>query len=194
MTLEQSDLLHVVERLHTNLNVELPGLRGHAALAPRPRRPLLPAKDQLRQAAGLLLLYPIENIAHTLLTVRAGSLPQHSGQVSLPGGAIEENETFEQAALRENAREIAIVAKELTRRFQTLLEHLEGINKGLNQARNHWNKFVSSYERRFLPQAKKLSDLDVWENVPELDRLDVDTRELPPSEVEQAISSNGHKG
>ena len=159
MTLEQSDLLHVVERLHINLNVELPGLRGHAALAPRPRRPLLPAKDQLRQAAGLLLLYPIENIAHTLLTVRAGSLSQHSGQVSLPGGAIEENETFEQAALRENAREIAIVAKELTRRFQTLLEYLEGINKGLNQARNHWNKFVGSYERRFLPQAKKSS---IW--------------------------------
>ena len=108
MTLEQSDLLHVVERLHINLNVELPGLRGHSALAPRPRRPLLPAKDRLRQAAGLLLLYPIENIVHTLLTVRAGSLPQHGGQVSLPGGAIEKNETFAQAALRETQEEVGV--------------------------------------------------------------------------------------
>jgi 8-oxo-dGTP pyrophosphatase MutT (NUDIX family) len=108
MTLEQSDLLQVVARLRNNLSVELPGLRGHSALAPRPRRPLLPAKNQLRQAAGLLLLYPIENIAHTLLTVRAGSLPQHGGQVSLPGGAIEENETFAQAALRETREEIGV--------------------------------------------------------------------------------------
>ena len=108
MTLEQSDLLQVVARLRINLSGELPGPRGHSALAPRPRRPLLPAKNQLRQAAGLLLLYPIENIAHTLLTVRAGSLPQHGGQVSLPGGAIEENETFAQAALRETREEIGV--------------------------------------------------------------------------------------
>ena len=108
MTLEQSDLLQVVARLRINLSVELPGLRGHSALTPRPRRPLLPAKNQLRQAAGLLLLYPIENITHTLLTVRAGSLPQHGGQVSLPGGAIDENETFAQAALRETQEEVGV--------------------------------------------------------------------------------------
>jgi 8-oxo-dGTP pyrophosphatase MutT (NUDIX family) len=108
MTLEHSDLLQVVKRLRINLSDELPGLRGHTALAPRPRRPLLPTKDQLRQAAGLLLLYPIENIVHTLLTVRAGSLPQHGGQVSLPGGAIEKNETFAQAALRETQEEVGV--------------------------------------------------------------------------------------
>ena len=108
MTLEQSDLLQIAARLRINLSVELPGLRGHSALTPRPRRPLLPAKNQLRQAAGLLLLYPIENITHTLLTVRAGSLPQHGGQVSLPGGAIDENETFAQAALRETQEEVGV--------------------------------------------------------------------------------------
>jgi 8-oxo-dGTP pyrophosphatase MutT (NUDIX family) len=108
MTLEQSDLLQVVARLRINLSVELPGLRGHSALAPRPRRPLLPEKNQLRQAAGLLLLYPIKNIAHTLLTVRTGSLLQHGGQVSLPGGSLEENETFAQAALRETQEEVGV--------------------------------------------------------------------------------------
>ena len=101
---------------------------------------------------------------------------------------------WQQLALHDQAKQIGIESKELTRRFETLLQHLQGVYKGLNQARNNWNKFVSSYERRFLPQAKKLTDLDVWENVPELDRLDVDTQELLPSEVEQAISSNGHRG
>ena len=79
-------------------------------MAPRPRREwpadLNPAR--IRQAAGLLVVFPIADRAHIVLTVRADTLERHSGQVSLPGGVIEPGETFEQAALREAHEEIAL--------------------------------------------------------------------------------------
>jgi 8-oxo-dGTP pyrophosphatase MutT (NUDIX family) len=40
--------------------------------------------------------------------VRADTLERHSGQVALPGGAVEPGETMEQTALREAAEEIAL--------------------------------------------------------------------------------------
>ena len=62
----------------------------------------------IRQAAGLLLVFPIVDRAHVILTVRAGTLGRHSGQVSLPGGGVETGETIEQAALREAHEEIGL--------------------------------------------------------------------------------------
>lgn len=64
--------------------------------------------SKIRHAAGLLLLFPIDGRAHVILTVRAQTLGNHSGQVSLPGGVIEPGETLEQAALREAHEEIGL--------------------------------------------------------------------------------------
>ena len=65
-------------------------------------------RARIRHAAGLLLLFPFENRPHLVLTVRAGTLERHGGQVSLPGGVVESGETFEQAALREAHEEIGL--------------------------------------------------------------------------------------
>ena len=59
-------------------------------------------------AAALLLLYPLDDAPHVLLTVRAGRLTQHGGQVSLPGGGVEGTETVRDAALREATEEVGI--------------------------------------------------------------------------------------
>ena len=64
--------------------------------------------SDIRHAAGLLLLFPVDDRAHVVLTVRAHTLDRHGGQVSLPGGVVEAGETFEQAALREAHEEIAL--------------------------------------------------------------------------------------
>jgi len=99
-----------VERLETAFTRELPGEPAQDTLAPIPRRewPAGFNPARIRDAAGLLLLYPIEHQAHVVLTVRADTLGRHSGQVSLPGGVVDPGESFEQAALREAHEEIAL--------------------------------------------------------------------------------------
>jgi 8-oxo-dGTP pyrophosphatase MutT (NUDIX family) len=99
----------VIARLEAALRAELPGATAHQWLAPRPRRQwpsgFNPAR--IRNAAGLLLVFPIDERAHVVLTLRADSV-RHGGQVSLPGGVVERGETFEQAAVRETHEEIAL--------------------------------------------------------------------------------------
>jgi 8-oxo-dGTP pyrophosphatase MutT (NUDIX family) len=100
----------VLHALVTALAAPLPGPTAQARLAPARRRgwPDGFAAARIRRAAGLLLLFPIGNHAHILLTVRAGTLGRHGGQVSLPGGVVEAGETVEEAALREAHEEVAL--------------------------------------------------------------------------------------
>ena len=89
----------------------LPGAAAHALMSPQPRRawPVGVAPESIRNAAGLLLVFPdAGDRAHVVLTVRAGTLGRHGGQVSLPGGVIEPGESYAHAALREAHEEIAL--------------------------------------------------------------------------------------
>ena len=99
----------VVEQIVAGLSA-LPGPAAQRRMAPVPRRGWTPGvlPDDLRRAAALLVLYPVDGAAAFLLTKRSSDLPHHSGQVSLPGGAVDDGETLEQAALREAQEEIGL--------------------------------------------------------------------------------------
>jgi 8-oxo-dGTP pyrophosphatase MutT (NUDIX family) len=96
--------------LESSLVAGLPGAAAHVHLAPVPRRqwPAGVNPARIRHAAGLLLMFPVNDRAHIVLTQRAHTLERHGGQISLPGGVVEPGETFERAALREAHEEIAL--------------------------------------------------------------------------------------
>ena len=110
-----STLYQIEAHVRAVLNDPAPRLAMHTALAPRPRSGwqagVIPAGS--RAAAALVLLYPIRQRVHLVLTRRAGTLGQHAGQVSLPGGAVDGHETVETAALREAREEIGLESADL---------------------------------------------------------------------------------
>jgi 8-oxo-dGTP pyrophosphatase MutT (NUDIX family) len=88
----------------------LPGLEAQLHMAPNPRVGWDPLTfpDGARDGAALLLVYPHDDTLHFPLTVRGSGLRNHTGQVSLPGGRVDQGESYEDAALREAEEEIGV--------------------------------------------------------------------------------------
>ena len=60
----------------------------------------------------LILIYPDEHgEAHLVLTERSPGEHRHAGQISLPGGQIDDDESIEEAALREAFEEVGLDAE-----------------------------------------------------------------------------------
>jgi 8-oxo-dGTP pyrophosphatase MutT (NUDIX family) len=84
---------------------------------PRPPRDLRHSVYQEgtgRLASVLVLLYPVDGGWWFVLTRRSDSLPNHKGQISLPGGAQEPGETPVETAIRETCEEIGICSDDIT--------------------------------------------------------------------------------
>jgi len=68
---------------------------------------------------------------------------------------------WQQEALQENAKEIAVLGKEMHDRLATTAEHLKRVGTGLNSAVGNYNKFVGSFERNVLATGRKFVALNI---------------------------------
>lgn len=69
--------------------------------------------EEVRIAAVMVLLVEIEDDIHVVFEERAHHLKRQPGEISFPGGMVEPEESFEQAALRECCEELLIEEKDL---------------------------------------------------------------------------------
>jgi 8-oxo-dGTP pyrophosphatase MutT (NUDIX family) len=102
-----------IQTLYQHLD-NLPGEEAHAAMAPYKRPSALEVKFKKeiihpKISAVALLLYPKENDIRFVLTQRPEYDGTHSGQISFPGGKLEEQDpTLKHTALRETKEEIGV--------------------------------------------------------------------------------------
>jgi len=93
------------------LSHPLPGIHAQLKMAPQPRlgRDLdLGIPAGCRESSVLILLYPRAGRLHLVLTRRTDMVQSHKGQISLPGGAREGDESPAQTALRETCEELGV--------------------------------------------------------------------------------------
>lgn len=101
-----------IEHLSNRLEKPLPGLNAQLRMAPTPlsdgpARELEPPPNA-KKSSVLILLFPNEKERlELILTLRSRDI-DHGGQISLPGGRSDENETYIETALREAEEEVGI--------------------------------------------------------------------------------------
>lgn len=101
----------VLSELRLALSHQLPGLAAQLQMAPIYRAEALRKRvlpPQPKEAGVLVLLYPRDGRLYFPLTRRTDTVESHKGQISLPGGAREANESLLETALRETREELCI--------------------------------------------------------------------------------------
>lgn len=99
-------------RLKQQLSKPLPGAAAHQQMAPAHRlssEHYLKTIKDYREGSVLILLYELNGVPHFVLTLRPSYEGIHSGQISLPGGKIEQSDANPvETALRETEEEIGV--------------------------------------------------------------------------------------
>ncbi|MBL7976276.1 MAG: CoA pyrophosphatase [Candidatus Kapabacteria bacterium] len=103
--------------LDTRLQHALPGMEAQRRMAPRFENGSVRSFDappNSKHSAVLALLTMVNDEISVVLTLRSNNLPSHKGQISFPGGRMDDGETYEQTALRETFEEIGIPEHTIT--------------------------------------------------------------------------------
>ena len=107
---------NLISHLTRRLAQPLPGKKAQNIMMVTPpyTYPISGKYTQPVPAGVLILLFPRDNGWHFFLTKRTYKVDHHKGQISLPGGVVEDGETLKQAALRETHEEIGVLPKLVT--------------------------------------------------------------------------------
>lgn len=103
------------DKIAAALKGKLTGSQSHYKMLP-PGRVLKPAPHDLSKvklSSVLLLLFPDDDGLKVCLIKRPTFMKHHAGQIALPGGRIEPNETAKETALRETYEEIGITSENI---------------------------------------------------------------------------------
>ncbi len=102
-----------IEKIKHELKKSLPGMEVQYRMAPSVRiNPVTLTRSV--KAGVLILLYPVNQVLHTVFIKRAEYNGAHSGQISLPGGRFEVSDTsLMHTALRETREELGIDISEI---------------------------------------------------------------------------------
>jgi 8-oxo-dGTP pyrophosphatase MutT (NUDIX family) len=107
-----------IAQLKARLEQPLPAWEAHKIMAPPSRLPTPnydEKKKQARVGCVLVFIYPINDVLHLVLTQRPEYDGTHSGQISFPGGKVEEGDVgYVATALREAHEEVNIQAEDVT--------------------------------------------------------------------------------
>ncbi|WP_297091776.1 CoA pyrophosphatase [uncultured Draconibacterium sp.] len=103
------------DKIELALKGVLPGATSHYKMLP-PNRILVASpheQGKVKMSSVLLLLFPEKNDLKVCLIKRPATMKHHAGQIALPGGRIEENETPKETAVRETYEEVGIPADQI---------------------------------------------------------------------------------
>lgn len=80
---------------------------------------------------------------------------------------------WQQQQMTENAREIAVQAKELAERLSVFIAHLQKVGKNLESTVKSYNEATGSLQARVLPSVRRLKDYGASDSeVPEIEAVD----------------------
>lgn len=104
-----------IDQLVRRLSEPLPGLSAHLRMIPSQRLPEFErSNDCGKRASVLLLVYPYRDDIYTVLIRRPEYNGHHSGQIALPGGKHQpEDSSVVDTALREAREEVGIYPAEV---------------------------------------------------------------------------------
>ncbi|MCX6140565.1 MAG: CoA pyrophosphatase [Candidatus Kapabacteria bacterium] len=104
--------MDLIDYLRTRLLAPLPGLEAHRTFVPdipdAITRLLPPPPNAKRSAVIVPIIAEANNDHRIVFTVRSENLRSHKGQISFPGGRLDDGEDAETGALRELHEEIGV--------------------------------------------------------------------------------------